>query len=106
VLFRLSNELLCRKQTVHGPDSKSKFSQQKQILANSAVLPSSIQSSEAGHPEIAISHILPPISMPQTIKSVNLQSLSFTDNGKNCHILFESSGEAKFGHLSNFAETP
>jgi len=74
-----------------------------QVTAQSSVvLPSSMQYAEAGHADNANFRILPQISMSQTIESVGLQSLSFTV----CHIWFESSGDAKFGHLSNFAETP
>lgn len=78
---------------------------QTQVAAQSAELPSSVQNSEKEHPENTFK-TLPPTSMPQTIESPGLQSLSFIDKEHIRHILFESSSDPQFGHLSNFAYTP
>jgi len=42
----------------------------------------------------------------QINESVGLPSLSFTDDDSVLHILFESSNDAQYGHLSHFAVTP
>ena len=63
-----------------------------------------MQYAEAKHADKANFRILHQISMSQTTESVGLQFLSFADDDNVWHILFESSSDAKFGHLSNFAE--
>jgi len=66
---------------------------------SSAVLPSSMQNSEAGHADNTNSRILPQTSMSQTTESVGLQYLSFTGDDGVLHILFESSNDTKFGQF-------